>query len=447
MNSLTKSERIAEDRHLRATLTTYAGLIQRGSTVVVGLVTVPLTIQYLGPSRFGIWMVLSSYVGFLQYADLGIGVGLQNQLAESIANDEKQKAKQTVSSAICLGMFIFALVSAIAVFLLPLVPSESIVLVDDPSVESEVIPAAQLILIASGYGVLSGFYQRIFNALQRGYIQSLLVSIGNLVGLLCIWLSIQFDLGLNGIVVSFLLGRLVLLQIGILYYVLVRDLRPSPRYVSLAKIVDLAKTAWPAFLTQVSALLILACPAIVIGQRCGSEAVVEFSIVQKILSILGAYYVANVLALWPAYTDAKARHDIDWVKKTYRASQKRCLKVQIIASIAMLLLGPFVIKYWTKGEIPSTDITLIAVTCLWFSFHLFSMSSGMLLNGFSELKKQAIYGPIIGIAAIAIAFLVPREWGAIGIVSVFILAGSLVRSIVMWLDARFVLERFSSRTD
>ena len=40
-------------------MTVAASFLYKGASVLVTLISVPLTLDYLGPERFGMWMVIS----------------------------------------------------------------------------------------------------------------------------------------------------------------------------------------------------------------------------------------------------------------------------------------------------------------------------------------------------------------------------------------------------
>ena len=56
--------------------------------MAIGLVLVPLTINYLNPTKYGIWITLSSVIGWFSFFDIGLGNGLRNRFAEAIANND-----------------------------------------------------------------------------------------------------------------------------------------------------------------------------------------------------------------------------------------------------------------------------------------------------------------------------------------------------------------------
>src|SRR5512133_170880 len=68
----------SKERYRRVALTTVASVASRGIGLVTLLVSVPLTLTYLGAERYGMWMTISSLVAVLNFADLGMGNGLMN---------------------------------------------------------------------------------------------------------------------------------------------------------------------------------------------------------------------------------------------------------------------------------------------------------------------------------------------------------------------------------
>ena len=48
------------------------------------LVTVRLTLKYLGNERFGLWMTISSVLAMAAFADFGVGIGVLNTMFMSV---------------------------------------------------------------------------------------------------------------------------------------------------------------------------------------------------------------------------------------------------------------------------------------------------------------------------------------------------------------------------
>lgn len=62
-----------------------ASLVLKCVSILVSLQVVPLTIDYINPTKYGIWLTLSSIIAWLSYFDLGFAHGFRNYFAEAKA--------------------------------------------------------------------------------------------------------------------------------------------------------------------------------------------------------------------------------------------------------------------------------------------------------------------------------------------------------------------------
>src|SRR5437879_5520509 len=66
------------------------------------LITVPLTLPYLGEERFGVWMTIASLAATLSFLDLGIGNALINHVASASAANDPPRLRQAISRGLLL---------------------------------------------------------------------------------------------------------------------------------------------------------------------------------------------------------------------------------------------------------------------------------------------------------------------------------------------------------
>jgi O-antigen/teichoic acid export membrane protein len=79
----------------------------KGITILISLVLIPLTINYVNSERNGIWLTLYSMTVWLGLFDIGFGNGMKNKLTEAKAKGETALAKQYVSSTYAILSLIF----------------------------------------------------------------------------------------------------------------------------------------------------------------------------------------------------------------------------------------------------------------------------------------------------------------------------------------------------
>ena len=82
-------------------------ILIKGGSVLVSLFLVPLTIDYVNPSRYGIWLTISSVVAWVSFLDIGLTQGLRNKFAEAKADGDDARAQVYVSTAYALLAIIF----------------------------------------------------------------------------------------------------------------------------------------------------------------------------------------------------------------------------------------------------------------------------------------------------------------------------------------------------
>lgn len=90
-------------------------------SILISLQVVPLTINYVNPTQYGIWLTLSSIIAWLSYFDLGFAHGFRNRFTEAVAKNDFKSAREYVSTTYAVLSIIFSfillLVQVVNIFL------------------------------------------------------------------------------------------------------------------------------------------------------------------------------------------------------------------------------------------------------------------------------------------------------------------------------------------
>lgn len=141
------------------------------------LITIPVTLQYLGAESFGVWMTLSSFVALLAFTDFGLANGLMNAVAAASANQDSHQVRILVSTALAvLGTAALLLVAGYALFGSPLRWSEVLSTQSSDIGDSEISAARAAFAVCLALGMPAAIIQRVQMALQMGRRQSLAVA-------------------------------------------------------------------------------------------------------------------------------------------------------------------------------------------------------------------------------------------------------------------------------
>ena len=85
----------------------------KGLALLVTIISLPLTYNYLGEERYGMMATIVSFLAMLGFADLGLGLGLHNRVSEFETNNDWHGLRKVVSSTfymlVMMSLILFAL--------------------------------------------------------------------------------------------------------------------------------------------------------------------------------------------------------------------------------------------------------------------------------------------------------------------------------------------------
>src|SRR5688500_16255025 len=88
----------ADERSLQVKKNVFTSFLAKGGSVIINLLLVPITIDYVNPTQYGIWLTLSSVIAWFGFFDIGLGNGLKNKLTEAIAKGDHLLGRKYVST-------------------------------------------------------------------------------------------------------------------------------------------------------------------------------------------------------------------------------------------------------------------------------------------------------------------------------------------------------------
>jgi O-antigen/teichoic acid export membrane protein len=431
----------SKERYRRAGRNAITAFIGRVVNIGTGLVTIPLTLNYLGKEQFGLWMTLTGFVGFLTFTDLGLGIGLQNALSECHGKEDKQNPSKYISSTLFVMVLLMFLFVVIALFVLPHLDLARLFKVETELAKKELLLTAQAFLITFGFGLPCGLIQRIYIGYQDGYRADLWLTIGRVVALFGVLICIYFKLGLPLLSAIFMGSPFLLLLIGSIFFFRRHPwLKPSFGDVGYCCLRRIFGTGLTAVGAQVGYVMIYSGPALVIANRLGASAVTSFAVAQKLLGTAAIILTTVVLPLWPAYGEAAARGDWSWVMRTFKRTVLGGFIIQIPIFFLVAIFGRIVIRVWA-GQEAVPDWTLLMALNVWYLVAVWNVCSSTILNGLDHMIGQSTYGPILAFAALLTGFFLAPRHGAAGVTISVALIAMLTGGICSGLELLWVLRK------
>ncbi len=425
-----------QKRERRALHSGLVGLLSKLFSIAASLITIPLTLQYLGDERFGLWMAISSAIAMLAFADLGVGNGLVNAISNASGRDNHQEIKKYISSATIVLCFIGLTILLIFYGLYSHIEWASLLHLTSPESIDEAGPAALIFVIVFALNLPIGMVQRVQMGLQMGFLSNFWQILSSLLTLGAVLLVVHLKLGLPLLVLA-QAGMPVAIGLmnGIVFFGgRFRSLAPNISNVHIGSSLSILKLGLLFFVLQIVGAMMYSSDSIIIARILGAQQVPIFTLTDKIFSFVSLIVATALMPLWPAYSEALSRGDIEWSFNIFKKSFIYSVAISFVLSISLIFFGESIIKLWI-GRSVEIPISLFIGMGIWKVVESAGNSFAMFLNGANIVGMQVKIGLGVAIVAIFLKFQLVEKFGISGPVYGTLIAYTLF-SIIPYLMFR-----------
>lgn len=384
-------------------------VVFKGLGVACSFLAIPLMIHYLGQEQFGVWSTLLSVMTWITFFDLGLGNGLRNKLAESLAKDQTEEARSYISSAYSLIGLISLTVFVILALAAFVVPWQKVF-------NTQILGAKTLsyAVLITGFFIALNFWVSLINSVLNAVQKTSVVVMGQfLIGALSLVfvyvLTKTTDASLLYLAAAYgvsMVGANVILS-GWFYK---GNLSLLPKLsLDFSHVRPLLNLGVQFFVIQISVLVIFTTNKILITQLFGPEFVTPYDVVFKFFGVITIGYAMLITPLWSSYTDAYHRGDYAWIKQVMRKQLWLFGLIVLVVTVFVLIAKP-VIKIWIGSE-------LVVPAPIVLSMGLFILIStwnnifAFFLNGIGKIRLQLYSAVLAMIINIPIAIFLTKYMG------------------------------------
>jgi O-antigen/teichoic acid export membrane protein len=365
----------------------YSFLI-KGLSIACQFALVPMTINYLDNSSYGIWQTIAQIVGWFSFFDIGVGNGLRNKLSEALAKGDTRLAKVYISTSYAwvTGIFLSLMVLfwVISPFLnwahlLGLAPTYAGIL-------------QRTMLVVFSFFCLQFILNLIGNILfahQEPALSNLITPLGNLLSLIVIFILTRVTPSGNLFTVSVVFSAapvIVLLFFNLLFlgwkY---RSIAPDIRSIQFSHSKDLFGLGVQFFIIQIAFIVMYSSANIMLIRWFGPSMVTVYTVGYKYFTIALLINGIITATYWSAFTDAYVRHEFDWVRNTIRRMEKVTYLLMAGVILQTALAGPLIHLWVHQVHVPlDMQITL----CIFTLISLIAAPQHIFLNGTGKIRLQ-----------------------------------------------------------
>ncbi|UKT63252.1 lipopolysaccharide biosynthesis protein [Pedobacter mucosus] len=412
----------------------------KGGSIIVGLLLVPMTINYINPIQYGIWLTISSVVSWMSFFDIGMGNGLRNKLAHAIALNEYENARKYVSTAYAvLAMIAFAL---FVIFWLVNPHLNWNSLLSIPDTVKDNIQLVVLIIVGS---FCVQFVVQTINVVlmanQQPAISSLILFVGQLGILATIFILKQTVVGtLTNLVLALTILPIFALLIGSIYLYnnQLKIFAPSFRSIDFKFAKNILNLGGIFFVIQIGAMLLFQTDNIIINKIIGPEAVTVFNVSYKLFSVVIMLFGILITPYWSAFTDAYSKQDFDWMQNKVYRMRIIWVILSLVGIPLLVFSSKFLFIFWLGHTVNIPPNLSIAMGLYTIGFTGMTLNC-YFLNGIGKLKIQLYLYVVSCLINVPLSIYWASRAGVVGVVLVNTIIMFLM-CIVLWIQINKILK-------
>ena len=368
----------------------------KGTGLLIGFLTITLTVQYISVRDFGIWMTITFLTSWFSLVDVSFGNGLRNSLVRFFDTGDYDQAKKYVSTLYFLSGVCALLLCVIFGVVNALFDWTSLLNIgsDQPALINRIITYT---LISFSLQLFLKPISSILLADQRAAaVAWILLTINVAVIALIYGASLFLKPSLLIIAHIYNVVPVVVYGLGSLYFLRnsYARLTPSLSHIDFSLTGKLVNVSGQFFFLQLVSVIVFTSGGLFISYFLGSDRVGPYSIANKYFSVLPFLYGIVITPYWSAFTDAVVKRDTAWIRSTIRRLNLISTGLTGVA-VFMLAVSQPVLNRWIGAKIPVSNALSIWLTAYVISF-IFLSNYNYFVNGAGQIKTL-VWASLLGI--------------------------------------------------
>lgn len=414
-----------QSRSLRGMLArnTLANWVHYTVAAATAIALTPFIIERVGPSVYGLWLLLVQVTGYAGLLDIGVQPAVAKFLARARALGDQEAIRRLLATALALqgGVVGLALMAVIA--LTRWFPR----LFDLAGVSPE---HARTALLLTGLAAALGLPANLFGAILKGYRRfDLAAAVGvsaQITRAVATMTTLLMGEAVVGLALSALLANLVALVVG--GFLALREAgwpRLAPRHHSWRTLGELTRFGLYSLLAAAGTYLAYGADAVLIGAILNTTAVAHFGLAVNVLTVLSGIVGGFAGVLMPLASEAEARGRMDQNLAHYLMGTRISLLIALPPAVLFLLAGPPLLTSWVGPSVGQPAGSLLRILTL-AHLPVIANSAGIpIALGAGRQRAVMLVSLCEGLVNLSLSYLLAKEMGLVGVA-----LGTLIASVL-----------------
>lgn len=395
--------------------------------VLVALVTTPYIVTKLGIATYGIYILLTSLVGYYSLLDLGFNQGVTKYVAEFKEKNEKESVSRSINASLSVQLYL-----GLAASVLLVVFADSVVglLNVDAVHAADARIGIYICSVGFFFTMISGTFNAVLAGLQRYDLTGKTDSAVNLFLNIMIVLLLFFGFGLKELVAVTVLTAIISTCI---YIALVRKFVPEWKFslrFDRAYFQLIFKFSSFMFISKISNVFSTYVVRFVISYFLGPVAVSLYVIPSKLLSAFGGLLSSAANVIFP-YTSQLNVSEREKITDMFITASRIFAALSIPVLLFIMVYSYQILYLWMGASFAEQSSLVFSIIA--FSGLIASQSTvpNLIISGLGYSRLIGFFG-ILAVACYMIFLpVLTKEYGIVGS-SVGMLLTTLINVLVVF---------------
>ncbi len=414
---------LSTSRQGRIIQAVWSGTAARLLTTAVSLLSLPLAVRYLGAERYGVWATVSTTVVWINLLDLGIANTLTNHISRAYALDDRVSAASSFTNALVLTLGVAGSVGAAFGVVCTRIDWVGLFNVNSDVSAAELRATVAAAIALMLLGLPCSLAGKVLAGYQELHRNSYAICAGAAASLIGLAAGIMLRVSMP-VLLLISLGCLPLANFVTLLLVVTWQkpwLRPRLCLVSSSVMKELLDSGSFFFLIQIAAAVVFSSDNLIVSHYLGASEVTPYSVTWRLVGLAAILQSLIFPALWPAYAEAHAKGDYNWIRRTFSLTLKGTIALNLFCVIGLMLFGRTLIRVWAgPAAVPSS--ALLLAMGIWAVVSGFMSVESCLLAALNRIRQQAVLSIIAAGMNIALSLVLVRRIGSLGVIGGTILS-------------------------
>lgn len=397
-------------RHvLRSTATNYvAKLINLGTWFLL----TPFILHHLGPTEYGLWIVVGSSVAYGTLLNLGISGAVIKYIAEYRARGENLQAQGLIATALCLYTGLGLVAGGLGIAIAPAFPDLFNVPPEDRATATRLV---SLMGMGLGITIPCATTTAVLWGLQRFDLSNLINVIGTILSAAATVAVLLLGGGVLGMVAASIAITLIMQAPTVwLIYRIAPELRFGWRGAKISLVSTVMSFSWPFFVMDVADRLQTKTDEIVIGAFLPISTVTPYAIARKLSEVPHLLTDQFLRVLVPLASELHAENDHVRLRTMYITGTRLSLAIFLPVGCALIVLARPILTVWVGSDY--ADYThLVIILTVASLLDTSQWPAGSILQGMGRHRPLAFIAVVTGIANLALSIALVGSLGLTGV--------------------------------